>query len=88
LSLSLQQMANIGISTLVLFGYVLFWYWSLKMINVSKASILLLISPVISLAVGALILSEPVPILQLVGSAIILIGAYVVSKVRSEFQTI
>jgi drug/metabolite transporter (DMT)-like permease len=88
LSLSLQQMANIGISTLVLFGYVLFWYWSLKMINVSKASMLLLMSPVISLAVGALLLREPVPALQLVGSALIMIGAYVVSKVRSEFQTI
>lgn len=85
LSLSTQQLINVGISTIILFGYVLFWYWSLKLINVSKAATLLLISPVISLFIGMLAFREPAPFLQLIGSALILIGTYFVSKTKSEF---
>lgn len=88
LSLSTQQLVNIGISTVILFGYVFFWYWSLKLINVSKASTLLLISPVISLLIGMIVLREPAPLIQIAGSALILIGAYIVSSVKSEFQNI
>ncbi len=88
LSLSAQQLFNIGISTVILFGYVFFWYWSLKLINVSKASTLLLISPVISLLIGMIVLREPAPLIQIAGSALILIGAYIVSSVKSEFQNI
>jgi drug/metabolite transporter (DMT)-like permease len=88
LSLSTQQLINIGISTVILFGYVFFWYWSLKLINVSKASTLLLISPVISLLIGMIVLREPAPLIQIAGSALILIGAYIVSNVKSEFQNI
>jgi len=86
LSLSAQQLVNIGISTVILFGYVFFWYWSLKLINVSKASTLLLISPVISLLIGIIVLREPAPLIQIAGSALILIGAYIVSSIKSEFQ--
>jgi drug/metabolite transporter (DMT)-like permease len=88
LSLSVQQVTNIVISTLILFGYVFFWYWSLKLINVSKASTLLLLSPVISLSLGIFILNEPAPLTQLIGSALILLGAYFVSSIKSEFQNI
>jgi drug/metabolite transporter (DMT)-like permease len=88
LSLSTQQLVNIVISTVILFGYVFFWYWSLKLINVSKASTLLLISPVISLLIGMIVLREPAPLIQIAGSALILIGAYIVSNVKSEFQNI
>lgn len=84
LSLDSNQIINIFISTLILFGYVLFWYWSIKMINVSKASAFLLLSPAISLLVGALFLGEPVPLLQVIGSMLILVGAYYLSKVKSE----
>ena len=63
------------------------WYWSIRLINVSKASTLLLISPVISLILGMLIFSEPVPALQILGSAIILIGAAFVVKIKSERGT-
>jgi drug/metabolite transporter (DMT)-like permease len=84
LSLSLQDWINVGISTLLLFGDVLFWYWSIKYINVSKATTLLLVAPIISLAGGTLWLGEPAPLLQVFGSAVILIGAYFVIGVRSE----
>jgi drug/metabolite transporter (DMT)-like permease len=84
LSLSSQQLVNICISTVILFGYVFFWYWSLKLINASKASTLLLLAPVISLLFGVFILNEPAPLTQLIGSALILIGAYFVSSIKSE----
>lgn len=83
-TLTFNQIVSIGISTLMLFCYVFFWYWSIKLINVSKASTILLLSPVISMVAGVLIFSEPVPIVQLIGSALILAGAYTVSRIKSE----
>jgi len=88
MSLNSQQLLNIGISTIVLFGYVLFWYWSLKFINVSKASIILLLAPVISFLIGVGFLGEPSPYSQIIGSALILVGAYLVSNIKSEFRSI
>lgn len=86
-SLTSQQWMNIFVSTGVLFGYVLFWYWSIKHINVSKAATLLLLAPVVSLVLGAWWLNEPVPAVQLMGSALILIGAYFVVGTKSRFST-
>ncbi len=83
--LTAQQLFNIYISTIILFYYVFLWYLSMKYINVSKAATLLLLAPVISLLLGMMILNEPVSMIQLIGSALILIGAYVVSKSKSEF---
>lgn len=85
-SMTLQQWNNVFVSTIVLFGYVLFWYWSLRHINVSKASILLLIAPVVSVIVGNVWLHEPLPATQLLGGALILIGAYFVAGMKSETQ--
>jgi len=87
LNLTAQQIINLSISTVLLFGYVFCWYYSMKLINVSKASALLLIAPVISMALGVMFLSEPVAALQLIGSAMILIGSYIVIKIRSELAT-
>ncbi|OGI15315.1 hypothetical protein A3K63_05315 [Candidatus Micrarchaeota archaeon RBG_16_49_10] len=84
LALNAGQVMNILISTLVLFSYVFFWYSAVKMINVSKASTMLLIAPVISMIGGILIFGEPTPLLQLVGSALILYGAYMTTKVKSD----
>ena len=86
-SLSIQQWTNIFISTGILFGYVLFWYWSIRYINVSKASTLLLLAPVVSLTLGVWWFNEPIPAVQLLGSALILIGAYFVVGIKSRFAT-
>jgi drug/metabolite transporter (DMT)-like permease len=84
MALTNGQLVNIGISTALLFCYVLFYYWALKMINVSKAAVLLLVAPVISLVVGIALLGEPAPTIQLAGSGVILIGAYLAAGVKSE----
>ncbi|MFH1802251.1 MAG: DMT family transporter [archaeon] len=72
-------------STALLFGFVLTYYWSMKHVSVSKASTILLLAPVITLFLGVVYYAEPVPALQLVGSALILVGAYLVAGVKSEF---
>ena len=84
-SIKSEQLLNIFISTFILTLYVTFWYWSISYINVSKASSLLLLSPVISLIFGYVLFKEPIPLIQIIGSAFILLGAYFVSKIRSEF---
>jgi drug/metabolite transporter (DMT)-like permease len=81
-----QQIFNIYISTIILFYYVFLWYWSIKFINVSKAAMLLLLAPIISFILGVIILDEQFTVLQLIGSVLILIGAYIVSKTKSEFS--
>ncbi len=85
LSLSLTQIIGLLVSTFILLGYVFCWYSAVKLINVSKAATFLLLSPVISMVSGILIFEEPTPIIQLVGSILILTGGYLVSKVKSEF---
>jgi len=83
--LTTQQIISIVVSTLILFDYVFLWYYSIKLINVSKAASFLLLAPIVSLVLGVTILGEPAPTIQLFGSALILIGAYIVSKIKSEF---
>jgi len=83
-SLDWQQIVYIIISTVLLLFYVLFWYWGLKFINLSKASIILLIAPLISLILGCIWLKERIFELQLLGSALVLIGAFLILRTKSE----
>ncbi len=87
LALTGQQLLYITVSAGMLLMYVLFWYWSLKLINISKATTLLLLAPVISLIAGWAVLGERVMPVQLVGSAMILVGAWVVARTKSEKRT-
>jgi len=84
LSLTFEQVVYILISGGLLFGYVLTWYWGLKYINLSKASTILLLAPVISLVLAFAWLGESVYFLQVVGSVLILVGAGVVVRTKSE----
>jgi drug/metabolite transporter (DMT)-like permease len=87
LSLAPEQLVNVLISTGLLFGYVFCYYWSIKLINVSKASILLLLAPVITLFIGVYAFGEPLPWLQRIGSVIILAGAFVVAREKSVLSS-
>jgi len=80
-----HQIFSIILSTILLTYYVLLWYWSIKLINVSKASTILLLAPVVSLIIGMLAWNEPFSYLQILGSILILIGGYFISKIKSEF---
>ena len=82
LTLTAIQWRNIAISTVLLLGYVLFLYRSLLYISASKSSILLLLAPFISVIGGVLVFSDPLPPLQIAGSAAILVGAYFLSGVK------
>jgi drug/metabolite transporter (DMT)-like permease len=82
LKLSASQSLNVLASTGLLLMYVLFWYSSLKLLPVSKASPFLLLAPVISLGIGVFCFGEPAPVLQLAGSALILAGAYCIAKTK------
>jgi drug/metabolite transporter (DMT)-like permease len=84
LSLSGDQVANLFLSTAILFGYVFFWYWSLKHIDLSKASALLLLAPVVSLVLGIWWFGEPFPLAQMIGSVLILIGAWFVIQMKGS----
>lgn len=84
LSLNSQQITYIIISGALLFLYVLTWYWGLNYINLSKASTILLIAPVISLVLSIIYLNEKIFILQIIGSILILIGAFIIAKIKSE----
>ncbi len=87
LAIQPYQFVNILISSVVLFGYVFFWYASIHYIKVSKAATLLLLAPVISLLAGVFLLGESAQIMQLVGSALILLGAYFVVHIKSRVIT-
>lgn len=84
LQLTSVQWFYILLSTTILFLYVLTYYASVKRINVSKASAILMLAPVITLILGITFLGEPAPVWQLIGSAIILIGGYLIAGVKSE----
>lgn len=83
-ALTSQQLIYIAVSGFFLFMYVLTWYWGLKYINLSKAATILLLAPVVSLFFGVLWLGEAVSPTQLIGSALILLGAYLIILVKSE----
>ena len=87
LALSLQQVVNILISTGILFGFVFCWYKAISLINVSKASLFLLLAPIVSLVLGVLMFAEPVIDYQIIGSAMILIGAFFTIGIRSRLST-
>ena len=85
-TLTQQQASSILISSAFLFAYILFWYSAIKLINVSKAVLFLLLAPVISTWIGVVWFGEPVPPIQIAGSVLILAGAAFAGKIRSEFS--
>lgn len=87
LALTPAQVINLLVSTALLFMYVLFWYSAIRHTSVSRASGFLLLAPVVSLVLGVMFLAEPAPLLQLAGSALILVGAGLSLKARSVFST-
>jgi drug/metabolite transporter (DMT)-like permease len=84
LSLTAMQCLYVAVSAAFLGFYVLTFYWGLRHISVTKATGLLLLSPVVSLVLGAALLGEAVYPLQLAGSVLIIAGCWWLSRTRSE----
>lgn len=84
LTLTSQQIIYIVLSGTFLFLYVFTWYWGLKYINLSKASTILLLSPVISLTLGFFWLNEQILTFQLIGSLLILVGGFFIIRSKNE----
>jgi drug/metabolite transporter (DMT)-like permease len=82
LLLTYEQVIYTVISVSLLFLYVFFWYYSIRLIKVSKASTLLLVSPFISLFLSYVFLGETLLELQIMGSILILLGAFIVSRTK------
>ena len=87
LSMNPGQAASVLASSGLLLGYVFCYYWSLKLINVSKASTILLLAPVITLFIGVYAFGEPFPFNQRLGSVLILGGAFMLAKEKSALST-
>jgi len=87
IALQPYQFVNILISSTVLFGYVFFYYTAIHYTKVSKVATLLLLAPIISLLAGVFLLGESVQAIQLAGSALILLGAYFVTNIKSRVVT-
>ena len=85
-SVTAMQWLYILISTAALFVYVLSYYWSMKHINVSKASTILSLSPIITLLLGVSFLKESALSMQIFGSIVILVGACLVCRIKSELS--
>ncbi len=82
--LSLAHWGYIAFSTAMLTWYVFTWYWGLRYINLSKASSILLISPVIAMSLARFFLGEILSVIQICGSSLIIMGAFIIINEKSE----
>jgi drug/metabolite transporter (DMT)-like permease len=76
------------ISGIVLFGYVTTWYTGLKYVNVSTATIILLLgSPITSLLVF-IFQGQGFSLYQLIGTALLILGVSLTIGIREIWKTI
>ena len=62
-------------------GYI-FWYDALQALPASQVGVFLYLEPLITVAVAAIILHEPLIIMSLVGGSIILLGVWMVNRLN------
>lgn len=62
-------------------GYI-FWYDALQALPASQVGVFLYLEPLVTVAVAAILLKEPLIITSLVGGAIILLGVWMVNRVK------
>ncbi|NYZ78498.1 DMT family transporter [Candidatus Micrarchaeota archaeon] len=81
--LSFDQIGWILLTTPLLFGYVAFWYSSLKSINVSRATAVLMLGQPVTVLLSAVFLGKAVSLVEIAASALITFG--VVLAVKNAF---
>ncbi|MFH1248990.1 MAG: DMT family transporter [archaeon] len=82
------QWGYILISSALLCIYSLLWYHGIKYLNPSKATVIMLASPIMILIISSIFLKENPSIIQILGSAIIIAGAYIAVKTKNESRMI
>jgi drug/metabolite transporter (DMT)-like permease len=63
-------------------GAMLIWFFLLQRSDASKASVFFFLNPVFGLLLGALLLGEPLHVLDFVGTAGVAAGIYLVQRAR------
>jgi len=82
-ALSFDQIGWILLTMPLLFGYVAFWYSGLKMIDVSRATAVLMLGQPVTVLLSAVFLGKAVSLVEIAASALITFG--VVLAVKNAF---
>jgi drug/metabolite transporter (DMT)-like permease len=88
ISLEKVQWGYIAVSSTLLCLYSLLWYHGTKYIESSNAATIMLASPILILIISSIFLKESPSIVQILGSAIIIAGAYIVVRNKNESRMI
>ena len=84
LSLNLEQLGWVIITSVFLFGYVVTWYTGLKHVKVSVAATILLLASPITILLSLIVLNEGVLLIQSMGIVLIVLSIFLIY--RSNIQ--
>jgi len=80
LSLNLEQLGWVMITSVFLFGYVATWYTGLKYVKVSVAATILLLASPITILLSLIILNESILLIQSIGMVLIVLSMFLIYK--------
>jgi len=84
LSLNLEQLGWVIITSVFLFGYLVTWYTGLKYVKVSVAATILLLASPITILLSLIILNEGILLIQSIGIVLIVLSMFLIY--RSNIQ--
>ena len=84
LSLNLEQLGWVIITSVFLFGYVVTWYTGLKYVKVSVAATILLLASPITILLSLIVLNEGILLIQSIGIVLIVLSIFLIY--RSNIQ--
>ncbi|MFH1387897.1 MAG: DMT family transporter [Patescibacteria group bacterium] len=84
LSLNLEQLGWVIITSVFLFGYVVTWYTGLKYVKVSMAATILLLASPITILLSLVVLNEGILLNQLIGIILIALSVFLIYRSNSQ----
>lgn len=88
LSLNLEQLAWVIITSIFLFGYVVTWYTGLKYIKVSMAATILLLASPITILLSLIVLNEGMLLTQSIGIILIVLSVFLIYRSNSQITIV
>ena len=88
LSLNLEQLGWVIITSIFLFGYVVTWYTGLKYIKVSMAATILLLASPITILLSLIVLNEGILLTQSVGIILIALSVFLIYRSNSQITIV